>query len=108
MSMTMTVDLGRLLHEIHMINVECTRLKKGLRARWLRPMSEDQRRLVRLRRTLTERYVLLAASRGRLHVVRPPRGRTAEPWDAVAWNAKVAARVLPSYERPVAPPEASR
>lgn len=67
-------------------------LKRALRATWTRPMADEQRRRVTLRARITELFVVLAASRGRVHVTRPPRGH-AGPWDARAHADAVVARV---------------
>jgi hypothetical protein len=75
-------DLGVLAHE-------CRALKDVLRETWTRPMADEQRRLTRLRRKVTELCVLRAWSRKRLHV------RNVE--DAEAWHAAIASRVAKDY-----------
>jgi hypothetical protein len=62
-------DARRLTAEIRLLIEDCIHLKRLLGSRWTRPMAEEQQRLVHTRRKLTERFVLLAASRGRLHVI---------------------------------------
>jgi hypothetical protein len=99
------IDTSRLKNDIHILIADCTHLKKLLRTRWTRPMAEEQRRLTTVRRKLTDRFVLLAATRRRLHLLRPPRevrdagGPTfdASTWDAAAHAVKIASRLLPDY-----------
>ncbi len=74
---------------------ESRALKQLLRTRWVRPMAETQRSLVRLQRRLTDLHVLRAHLRGRAHLTKPLRdgafpGMT---WDSHAWHAETAARV---------------
>jgi len=95
--------LTDLQNDIRTLIADCIHLKTLLRARWTRPMAEEQRRLIRTRRRLTARFVLLAVARGRLHVIHPPRelrdapGFDLESWDAAAYNARIAERLLPGY-----------
>lgn len=62
-------------------------------------MADEQRRLVRLRRQTTERLVLLASTRGRLHVRAIPTlfAGTAGTDDVRVWHARVAERVGKDY-----------
>jgi len=92
------IDSDKLKRDIASLATECIELKRPLRTTWTRPMADEQRRLCRRRRQLTELHVLLAQSRGRRHVAAPPRGAAAE-WDAEAWNARIAARVALDYAR---------
>jgi hypothetical protein len=70
-------------------------------------MAEEQRRLIRVRRRLTELFVLLAASRKKLHVIRPPRevrdaggpDFDAGTWDAAAYSHAIIGRCAPDYAR---------
>ncbi len=102
-----SIDTSRLKHDIDLLIADCIFLKSSLRARWLRPMADEQRRLVFVRRKLTERFVLLAASRKRLHVKTPPadvRDASGSAFDASAWNAAahaeaIVSRLLPEYDR---------
>jgi hypothetical protein len=93
------IDIHRLRSDIIAGALEHTAIKRVLRTRWVRPMAAEQRRLARLRREATERLVLLAWSRGRLHVKMPPRAvRDAGlAWDATAHAERVAARVALDY-----------
>jgi hypothetical protein len=99
-------DRSRLRDDILTHARESVRLKTLLRTRWERPMAEEQRRHARLRRRLTELHILYAASRAvaatapkGLHVVHPPCDArdTSAAFDAVAYNTRVAARVLNEY-----------
>lgn len=78
----LSADLGVLAHE-------CRALKNVLRETWTRPMADEQRRLMRLKRRVTDLCVLRAWSRKRLHV------RNVE--DAEAWHAAIASRVAKDY-----------
>ncbi len=62
-------------------------------------MADEQRRLVRLRRRLTELHVLLARARGRFHVATPPHEvrQANASWDREAWSDRVAGRVALDY-----------
>jgi hypothetical protein len=102
-----SVDRARLGRDIAALERDAVHLKSLLRTRWLRPMGEEQRRLVRVRRSLTELFVVLALSRGKLHVKQPPRevrdsggpGFDPATWDREAWARNVAARRLEDYQR---------
>jgi hypothetical protein len=105
------IDNDRLKHEIEHLIEECTLLKGVLRTRWTKPMADEQRRHVHVRRKLTDRFVLLAHLRGKRHVIHAPRSLPeGEEWDAVAWNVRVAERIAPDYARASveAQPEAAR
>jgi hypothetical protein len=94
------LDLPRLERDLRALAHDAVHLKSVLRTRWLRPMADEQRRLVRVRRELTERLVLLALSRGRLHVRHRPRELACfdhTPWDPDAHARTVATRLLPDY-----------
>jgi hypothetical protein len=108
------IDLPRLQRDIATYADECARTKRVLRSRWLHPMGDHQKRLVHLRRELTDRHVLLAWARGRLHVRTPPRairdarkpdrreGADANTDARIAWAAeahagRVAERLAPDY-----------
>lgn len=95
------IDTTRLLADIRLLIADCIHLKSLLRSRWTRPMRDEQQRHHLVRRRLTERFVLLAFSRGRLHVRRPPRDLPpGTSWDATAHHATIAARLLPDYAAP--------
>jgi hypothetical protein len=96
------IDIRRLRADLRALAADCVLLKRTLRARWERPMADEQQRLHRLRRRVTDLLVLLAASRGRRHVTTPPRDGRApgEPWDAAEHNARIADRVALDYARP--------
>jgi len=87
-------DSTRLRHDITLLIADCIHLKKQLRSTWVRPMAEEQQRLVRVRRKLTELFVILAASRGRLHVKHAPRDGDPTTWDAAAYHRAVYARAI--------------
>jgi hypothetical protein len=92
------IDRPRLGRDIHALIADCIHLKRLLRTRWTRPMAEEQQRQLRLARQLTERFILLAASRGRLHVRHHPRElRDGGTWDAAGHNRTIAERLLPEY-----------
>ena len=95
----LSIDRHKLVTDIRTLILDTIRLKTLLGARWERPLAEEQRRLHRIRRLLTERLVLLAASRGRIHVVRLPRDQRGarQAWDPAAHASSVVARVLPEY-----------
>ena len=79
---------------------ECISAKRVLRAPWEGPMADLQRRHLGSKRRLTDRFVLLARTRGRLHVTHRPRGvADGEEWNAEEWNTRVAERLLPDYAR---------
>jgi hypothetical protein len=95
------IDRLRLARDIRALIADCIHLKRLLRTRWTRPMAEEQQRHLRLARHLTERFVLLAASRGRLHVIRRPRELAPDAtWDAITHNRTIAERLLPEYATP--------
>jgi hypothetical protein len=96
------LDSLRLRSDIQGLIADCSGLKTVLRARWTRPMADEQRRHARARRKLTALFILLAYARGRLHVRTAPREvRHAEAdWDALSWNRRVAERIVSDYARP--------
>jgi hypothetical protein len=101
--LTYSIDSDRLVKDIEAIVADCIHLKSALRTRWTKPMAEEQKQLIRVRRALTERFILLAASRRRIHIIHAPRqvrdqpGFDAKTWDAAAYNATIATRLLPEY-----------
>jgi hypothetical protein len=95
--LTFQIDRPRLVADIVILIADCIVLKKALRTRWERPMVEEQRRLARVRRKLTGLFVLLAASRGRLHVRRPPEGVAPDGWEAETHARAVATRLAAAY-----------
>jgi hypothetical protein len=70
--------------------------KKLLRARWEKPMADEQRELGRLKARATDLCALRAFSRGKLHLLRAPAGFTGE-WDAHAYHRRIAERLGPTY-----------
>ncbi len=88
------IDRSRLKCSILALGTECSEIKRVLRARWTRPMADDQKRLCRLRRNLTELHILSAWTRGRLHVTSKPG---AVDWDARTHAAAIAERLAPDY-----------
>lgn len=93
------IHLQRLRLDLQALATESRALKRDLRSPWERPMADEQRRLVRLRRQTTERLVLLASARGRLHVRAIPTlfAGTAGTDDVRVWHARVAERVGKDY-----------
>jgi hypothetical protein len=71
-------------------------LKKLLRARWEKPMADEQRELARLKARATDLCALRAFSRGKLHLLRAPAGFTGE-WNAPAYHRRIAERLGPTY-----------
>jgi len=92
-----SIDRTRLQSAIATLTLDCLHLKQLLRSTWTRPMAEEQRRLIRVRRSLTELFILLALSRKRLHVIRPPRDWSGKDWNATTYNETIATRILPEY-----------
>jgi hypothetical protein len=93
------IDRTRLMNDIAAHAHECALNKRLLRTRWERPMADEQKRLARLRRLTTDLHVLLAWTRGRLHVVAAPQAvRDAKlAWDPAGHAARVAERVALDY-----------
>jgi hypothetical protein len=104
-TLTNPIDASRLKSDINALIADCIHLKTLLRTRWTRPMAEEQKRLARVRRKLTDLFILLAASRKRLHIIHAPRevrdsggpDFDLKAWDAAAYNATIANRLLPEY-----------
>jgi hypothetical protein len=65
-------------------------------------MSDEQKEAHYVARLTTERLVLLAWSRGRIHVSVPPRELRAPgvTWDARAHAERIAERLAPDYAAP--------
>jgi hypothetical protein len=77
--------------------VACIRdLKRVLRARWTRPMADEQRELSRLKLRATELCALSAFARGKFHVRAAPRGAPND-WSAPVYHRRIAERLGPSY-----------
>jgi hypothetical protein len=93
------IDLRRLRRDIAMRAQACVETKRLLRVPWTRPMGEEQKRLARLRREVTDLHVLRAWVRGRLHIEAAPRAvRDAGlPWNAEAHAGRIAERLAPGY-----------
>jgi hypothetical protein len=98
------IDLGRLARDVAAAAAESAALKRVLRARWTRPMADEQRRLCSVRRRITELLVLVARCRGRHHLAAPPHDirQSGAAWDREAWHARIADRVALDYARPEA------
>jgi hypothetical protein len=62
-------------------------------------MADEQRRLLALRRGITELLVLVAHARGRYHLTSAPRAvrEAGSAWDRDAWHARIADRVALDY-----------
>ncbi len=103
----MDLDRQRLRGDLARLVTENLSIKHALRSTWTTPMADAQRRHVFLRRRITELCALLAASRGRLHVTRPPRGH-AGPFDAIAHRDALVLRAGRDYAAPVAVPSEVR
>jgi hypothetical protein len=76
---------------LNRLESEIRPIKALLRSRWERPMADEQRRLVMLRRRITELFVVLAYYAGKLHVRHPPRAFKGE-WDPRAYARGVVER----------------
>jgi len=98
----MNIDTIRLAADLAAIASEARSVKTILRTTWTRPMADEQKKLVRLRRRATELHVLLAWTRGKRHVARPIRDTwyTGRAWDEATWHVVVAERVAQDYPLP--------
>ena len=93
------LDISKLRFRIQDLTNDSLHLKSQLRVAWTRPMAGEQQRLVRVRRELTDLFVLLAFSakgKKKLHVRTAPRHFVGE-WDAAAYHQKIAMRLIPDY-----------
>lgn len=99
----MNIDSTRVRADIASLATDAKATKTILRATWTRPMADEQRRLVRLRRRLTELHVLYAWSRGKVHVTKPIQDTwfTGRAWDET-WHVVVAERAAKDYALPLA------
>ena len=99
------IDRTRVRADIALAASEASAIKRALRTTWQRPMADEQRRLCRLKRRLTELYVLLASIRGRFHLSTPPEELRAagRVWDRAVWHAKIAERMAVDYAVPERP-----
>jgi hypothetical protein len=95
------LSIDRLRADIRQLIADCTYVKSLLGRTWTRPMADEQQRQARLRRALTDRFVLLAASRGKLHVTRAPNEADRATWSAIEHQRSVVARLLPLYDATV-------
>ena len=93
------LNVSKIKSEIVQLTADCIHLKSLLRATWTRPMGDEQRRLIRVRRSLTELFVLLAFARKKLHVRKAPRDFVGgqETWDAAKYHEQIAMRLMPEY-----------
>jgi hypothetical protein len=78
------------------ISQEIRDLKRLLRARWTRPMADEQRELCTLKRRATELCALRAFARGRFHLQKAPRD-AANGWNALLYHQRIVERLGPSY-----------
>jgi hypothetical protein len=93
-----SIDYVRLRNDLANLADEAKHVKRLLGSTWLRPMADEQRRRARIRRRATELHVLLAHSRGHIHVSTPPRNASPDPaWDCATWHARIAGLVAPDY-----------
>lgn len=73
---------SKMIDDMRSLEAELRPLKHALRQKWERPMGDEQRRMIVLRRKLTDLFITLAWSRGRLHVCSRPRDLAPDaPWD---------------------------
>jgi hypothetical protein len=65
-------------------------------------MADEQRRLARLARHMTDLCVLIAHRRGRFHVSAPPRDmrQSGAAWSCEGYHARTAERVARDYLLP--------
>ena len=70
------IDVSSLHSELTELANQAKSLKKLLRATWTRPMADEQRKLVFLRRRITDACILRAMMRGRKHLA----GRFDDDW----------------------------
>lgn len=88
-----TIDYAKLRAERKAIDQEILELKKELRSPWERPMGAEQNQLRRLKQEATELCILRAYLRGKWHL------------NDEALCREIAARLLPSFLKPVLPAE---
>lgn len=95
----MNIDTLRLGADIDALARDAKATKALLRTTWTRPMADEQKKLVGLRRRLTELHVLLAWSRGKKHVTKPIADTwyTSQAWDEATWHVVVAERAAKDY-----------
>lgn len=93
----MKLDKQAIRSDILRFGIESRRLKSCLRTRWERPMADEQRRLVVVRRKLTELFVLAASLRGRFHVL-PPPGGWADGESAEEYRERIVAACAAEYQ----------
>ncbi|APR82123.1 Hypothetical protein A7982_07472 [Minicystis rosea] len=93
------IDIRALRRDIVSAARECHDLKKALRRTWTAEMADEQRRLARTSRHVTELCILRARMRGRWHVTTVPRELrgSSDAWDRVGHHAKIAERVARDY-----------
>jgi hypothetical protein len=89
---------SKMIDDMRSLELELRALKQMLRTRWERPMADEQRRVVVLRRKLTDLFITLAWSRARLHVRLRPRDVSPEaPWDPRAHAKRAFDRCVAQY-----------
>jgi hypothetical protein len=87
-----------MIDDMRSLEAELRPLKQMLRTTWERPMGDEQRRMVVLRRKLTDLFITLALSRGRLHVRSRPRDLAPDAtWDPHAHAKRVFDRCAAFY-----------
>ncbi len=101
------LDISKVRSDIARFTADSIHLKSVLRTTWTRPMADEQQRLVRVRRTLTDLFVLFAFSRNKLHVRTAPREWIGD-WDVNAYHQKIAMRLMPDYSISAESPEGVR
>ena len=97
----MNLDIAKIIADIKIVAARIVELKRILRRRWERPMRDEQRALLRLKRQATELCVLRAHLRGRRHLVKPPWWWSGG-WDPDTAAATIASRIGLAYA-PAAP-----
>jgi hypothetical protein len=90
------INHQHLKRDILAISGQIIAIKRVLGAPWRSPMSERQRELCRLKLRATELCALRAASRGKLHLRKPPRGAPVD-WSAPEYHRRIVERLGPSY-----------
>lgn len=86
----MSMDRIARVRELQSIEAEIRPIKRVLGTTWTRPMHEEQRRLLWLRRKATDLLMVLAWSHGRLHCI--PRGKSED--EARALHAEFFSRYV--------------
>jgi hypothetical protein len=95
----MNIDKIRLRADIAELARDAKVTKALLRTTWTRPMADEQKKLVCIRRQATILHVLLAWTRGKKHVTTPINDNwyTGRPYDEATWHTIVAERAAKDY-----------